>query len=201
MIALLLALMCLQDPPSPEASLAKLLFNHHLNGIHEWHTGFAAMKEVTDNIPEDGDAFDERPWKKEKEFWFALRMEPVGEATAGWTRVFKLSEKDKKHADGCYCKKCRPDNDTNYGDYNVEQIEDNEQYMNRVLKKLQQDWFNDALSRYKLELAANEKLKGTYRAVLATDVADAITDGKTRLYRIPHADFDLSTLRRTLLVW
>jgi hypothetical protein len=200
MIALLLALLCLQDPPSPEASLAKLLFHHQLSGIHEWHTSFAAMKEVTDNIPEGEHAASERPWKKGAEFWFVLRLEPMGDVTAGWTRVFKLAEKDKKHSESCYCKKCHPNFS---GESYSEQFEDNEVYMNRVLKDLQTAWFNDALEKYKAELVANEKIKKEtpYRPVLMSDVADIIMDGKTRLYRIPHAEFDLSTLRRTLLVW
>lgn len=189
-----------------ERAIARLLFEPHLSGLREWVMNSGAMKEITDEVKGIG---TDRPFK-EGEFWFALRLEPVGDPSAGWTRVFKFDGSERIHAGFCFCMTCQPESqipDDLPEDLKAEiranfevQLEYAQDYIRRVVKGVEEAWFQDAVRRYSAEMKENERRRPTPEPRV-DDVADAILNGKTRLYRIPHENFDLSTLRRTLLVW
>lgn len=167
-----------------ESALARLLFDPHVTGLLEWGGGGGgALREITNDLPPgtDGFRFTERPLKTPGVFWFVLRLEPLGDPTAGWTRVFVLDEKEREHTSwNCY--------------------EPMINYLERKVAAVADAWFDDAVRRLAAERAENERRRPTAEPSI-DDVADALLNGKTRLYRIPHEDFDLKTLRKTILVW
>lgn len=189
-----------------ESALARLLFQPHLEMLYQWGGGGGgALREITNDLPEgtDGFRFTERPIKAPGVFWLVLRMEPAGDVGAGWTRVFCLDEKERRHIEGfCQCQKCQPSPPTpEEGTLDTEiKFEPMISYLERKADEVADLWFKDAVLRYAAEHAENERRRQTPEPAV-DDVSDAILRGKTRLYRIPHSDFDLKHLKRTLLVW